>query len=271
MRYWKALAMLRAYFDESGTHGEAYVTSIAGYVATHTVWESVETEWDKEMSYYRQRTAIRTFHLTDCLAGKGEFAGLDEVFRLALTSQLSRVLGRHDVHPVWAAVVVDDWYEATPEDFRIRYPKPFDLCFEEVVVELWRWATLRSGGEKVSPMFAHQEEYASGMDAVDRAYRLDTNYRQLLGTIAFGSPSEVIPLQAADILSHEISEDWRHVLYDTPTLGTVGTRGLLLNATRKNGLVGHGGCFDGPALSAAIGRFRNFGSAVGPLPWAGSP
>jgi hypothetical protein len=88
--------MLRAYFDESGTHGEAHVTSIAGYVAAKSVWENVETEWDKEMSYYRERTAVRTFHLTDCLAGRGEFTGLDEFFRLAITSQLSRVLGRHE-------------------------------------------------------------------------------------------------------------------------------------------------------------------------------
>jgi hypothetical protein len=48
------------------------------------------------MSYYRERTAVRTFHLTDCLAGRGEFTGLDEFFRLAITSQLSRVLGRHE-------------------------------------------------------------------------------------------------------------------------------------------------------------------------------
>jgi hypothetical protein len=216
--------MLRAYFDESGTHGEAYATSIAGFVATQQVWESIEAAWNKELSYYRERRPVRAFHLTDCLAGTGEFANLDEFFRLAIAKQLSEILGRHDVYAVWAAVMLDDWQAVARADFRAKYPKPFHLCFEQIMVQLWQWAHLNAVGEKIMPMFAHQTEYKGGMDAVDRAFRMNRTYQCVLGPIEFGWPSEVIPLQAADILAHEVSEYWRHVDYDEPKLGTMGPR-----------------------------------------------
>jgi hypothetical protein len=264
----KALAMLRAYFDESGIHAEAYVTSIAGYVATKRAWEAVEIEWDKEMSYYRERTRIRTFHLTDCLAGEGEFLGLEEFYRLAITKQLSEILSRHDVWPIWASVIVDDWHDVISEDFRVRYPKPFDLCFEYAVIELWKWSRREANGEKVALMFAHQKEYRAGMDAVDRAFRQSAAYEEILGPLAFDWPKNVIPLQSADILAHEVSEKWRHQCYEGPTLGTMGHRRLLSNAVQAHGLPGTGGCFDRSALLNAIRRFRETGSAYGRLPWA---
>ena len=261
--------MLRAYFDESGTHGEAYVTSIAGYVATKSAWESVEAGWNDVLDYYRERTPVRSFHGTDCLAepGQGQFSSLDQFHRLAIAKRLSEVTGSYDVHPVWCGVIVDDWHAATTDDFRQRYPKPFDLCFEYVVARLWLWIVDHACGEKVAPMFANQEEYKGRMDAVDQAFRRSGDYCRVLGPIAFGFPEEVQALQCADLLAHEVSEYWRHVFYDEPKLASVGPRRLMLNLIEKNGWTGRGGCYDANALKLAIRRFRENGSAYGRLPW----
>ena len=41
---FKAMALLKAYFDESGTHAESPVTAIAGFVGTKDAWRSVEAD-----------------------------------------------------------------------------------------------------------------------------------------------------------------------------------------------------------------------------------
>jgi hypothetical protein len=261
--------MLRAYFDESGTHGEAYVTSIAGYVATKEVWQAVEAGWNDVLGYYRERTPVRAFRASECLAepGRGQFATLDQFHRLAIAKRLSEVLGGSEVWPIWCAVVVDDWQAVAPADFRQRYKKPFDLCFEHVMVQLWSWMQRQTNGEKVSPMFAHQTEYAPIMAEVEKAYRSDEGYRAVIGPIAFGWPEEVLPLQAADLMAHEASEYWRHVVYDEARLWNMGARRLMLNIIEKNGWTGRGGCYDAEGLATAIRRFRENGSAYGRLPW----
>lgn len=263
--------MLRAYFDESGTHGdEAYVASIAGFVGTKEVWESLEGEWLHAISYYTERVGVRTFHAAHCLAEppQGEFAGLDRFHCLAIVKLLSEALSRHDVHAVWSSVIVEDWLSNTTPEFRSRFPKPFDLCFEHIIIQLWEWANRTTGGEMVVPVFAIQNEYSARMEAIGRAYQVSDGYCRFLGPIAFGSPAQVIPLQAADLLAHEVSEYRRAAEYDELTLKSGGMRRILTNATAFNGL-GVGGCFDSVALNLTVERLERTGSIFGKMPWDG--
>ncbi len=222
------------------------------------------------LGYYRERTPVRTFHAAHCLAepGRGQFAALDQFHRHTIAKQLSRVICDRALHPIWCGVVVDDWHEATTENFRLRYPKPFDLCFEYVVARLWEWSQTYADGEKIAPMFAYQNEYKGSMDAVDRAFRRNADFRKVLGPIAFGYPEDVLPLQCADFLAHEVGEYWRHVLYDDITWVNVGPRRLMGNLTETRGRPPENGVYDASAIKAAIRRFEKMGSAYGCLPWA---
>jgi hypothetical protein len=64
--------MLEAYFDESDTHGEAFVTTIAGYVATKDTWTALEARWRSVLKDLEHLDA-KTFHMYDCIMGQGEF------------------------------------------------------------------------------------------------------------------------------------------------------------------------------------------------------
>src|SRR5262245_36059311 len=117
------MACMRAYFDESGTHDEARVTAIAGYVGSKDVWTVVETAWRGALALYADK-GVKTFHMKDCVAGKGEFQRLDTFFRMALITQLSNILKENDIQAIWSAVIVEDWHAVVDDPiFLARFPK----------------------------------------------------------------------------------------------------------------------------------------------------
>ena len=250
--------MLRAYFDESGTHGGPVATSIAGYVATGAAWSAFDADWEKELGRYAGH-GVTTFHMAECLAGQGEYVRLDCYWRNQHILDMGRVLARHDLQPVWSAVVAEDWSTVSDPDFLARYPKPFDLCFEHTLVQLWEWAQANTGGETVAPMFALQKEYLGRMRDVGAAYLASEWYGQFLAPIAFGLPSQVRPLQAADFMAHETSEHVRHLEYDVLTIRNAGPRYAYDLATKFRGR--HvGGYFDAKALAVTVRRFKETGT-----------
>ena len=101
-------------------------------------------------------------------------------------------------------------------------------------------------------MFAHQREYASRMQAVGAAYEREKWYRTVLGPIAFGHPEDVVPLQAADFISHQHNWDIENRRYGTAMTETK----ALFNATPK-GILGH--WFDADGLRLTVERFKKTG------------
>ena len=75
------MALLRAYFDESGLHGGARVTGIAGFVGSSAAWGVRRREMARRVgrdlppelrSRFRSpEDAIKAFHAVDCEHGGG--------------------------------------------------------------------------------------------------------------------------------------------------------------------------------------------------------
>jgi hypothetical protein len=115
------------------------------------------------------------------------------------------------------------------------------------------------GGEIVAPTFAFQSEYHPRMSEIGRVYGSHNWYREVLGPITFGFPSQVVPLQTADFVAHQINKEIEHIEYDELTLQNMGRTLALENATAFNGM--HiGGGFGADALRLAIKRFRESGT-----------
>jgi hypothetical protein len=242
---WRGVVVLEAYFDESGTQGEALITSIAGYVATRDEWIAVEK-------------GVNTFHMTDCLAQEGEFAFIEKPHVNSIIILITKAMGRHlKARPICSAVVNEDWNAVvTDKAFLARFPKPFDLCFDDVVRQLAEWARRNAGGEIVAPMFAFQPEYAERMTAIGAAYGKEAWYRNVLGPIAFGYPQQVIALQCADAIAHQTNYDVKRGEYERLTLATGGPTVALHNAAPK-GVTGH--VFDERSLQITVERFTRTG------------
>ena len=100
----KALAMLKAFFDDSGTHGEALITTISGFMAPAKVWERLEIEWLDVLSDYKSRYGVTWYHATDVAAWREEWAAVPLDPCRDAPMRFAAILGRHNVLPVWAAV-----------------------------------------------------------------------------------------------------------------------------------------------------------------------
>jgi len=255
---WKALAMLRAYFDESGTHGDAPITVIAGFVATAEVWAALEAEWSKLLSPLAE-LGVTWFHLVDCQHGRKQFDRVRREIREDLIANLADVVSRHDVSAVWAGVNVEEFDRLATPEFRQRFPKPYDLCFDEVVRQIWWWSRHNAQGERVPLMFAVQEEYEKRNIQAYQAWRAHPRAGELLGSLTFDFPKNVVPLQAADFIAGETAKEWTGREYGEMSLRT----GFQLNPTlqkiTQRRAMHAGGLFSTEGLKTAIARFMTSG------------
>ncbi|MGP1396480.1 MAG: hypothetical protein ACTS3R_13290 [Inquilinaceae bacterium] len=253
----KALVLLYAYFDETGIHDGAHVTALSGFVGSKSAWEAIENRWAAVLAEFSMK-GVSTFHMTDCVRQEGEFSRVDTPQRGYIITQLSEALGAQNLQAVSSAVVVDDWSLAVSDsEFLRRFPKPFDLCFDDVVRQLWEWGAKNAIGETIAPMFAHQPEYHGRMEIVEKAYSAEEWYRRILGPIAFGYPDQVMPLQCADLLVHQMGWSIEKTRFGKISLADSGQTVALENAT--GGRFVHGHWFDADALALTVSRFRETG------------
>lgn len=78
------LAVLTAYFDESGIHEGSKVFALAGYLAPQEMWTRLERQWNRTLEEYE----ISFFHMTDCENGFAQFEGWPKAKRQELVKEL---------------------------------------------------------------------------------------------------------------------------------------------------------------------------------------
>lgn len=189
----KALALLIAYFDESGTHERSPITAIGGFVATKDAWAEFETDLAAVLAPYADK-GVRDFHFHDCLVQEGEFARVSKPHINAIFWGVGRALRKAKATTIFAAVVQDDWDAvAMPEAFKARFPTPYALCFEEVLEQLARWSLNYGDGEPVVPIFAVQDEYLPHATAVALGMDQSNKHRGQLSGISFNRPRRLLP------------------------------------------------------------------------------
>lgn len=254
---WKALALLVAHFDESGTHDGAPITAIAGYVATKEAWEEIEPQWQSLVNEYAD-LGVEWFHMSECLSQDGQFSRVDKPSINHIITQVSGLLGHRELQPIYSGVVNDDWAAVVDDaTFLQRFPTPFDLCFDDIVRQLWEWAAHRAQGERVAPVFALNPQYNDRMSAVGAAYHRGDWYPKVLEILSFGDPRRMIPLQGADLLVHQIQADLGRRRFGPLDLASMGETMALHRARGDKALYGH--WFDGEGLKATLTRFQETG------------
>jgi hypothetical protein len=84
------MAMLTAYFDDSGTSPSNRVAVVARYVATVFQWERFVPEWNRALA----KGNVKVMHRADLESSYGEFRGWDKERRIAFLNRVHAVI-RH--------------------------------------------------------------------------------------------------------------------------------------------------------------------------------
>src|SRR5208337_2242557 len=179
----KGLALLRAYFDESGVHAGSPATIIAGFIGSRAQWRSAAKKW-------KPIVGDLVFHYKDMRKEE------------RLISELADLLSESGLGVV-AAGFSGDWSRAIAHgsDWSRRFPSCYHMIFEHCFWQMDRYSKEHWNGEPIAVMFSRQDEYAKRAEEVWRAYKGNELWKNIV-SFSYGDP-ELSPLQAADMIAYE--------------------------------------------------------------------
>jgi hypothetical protein len=195
----RGMALLSAYFDESGTHGNSDIIMIAGLLGSADQWAAFETAWSERLA----NVEILSFHASACDAADAEFANLAEPFRSALFNGLSQVICDSKLVGVNGTVWRAAW-EAYKKRDPVHYPEPYYFCFDFCLGQIASWSKANAGGEPVALIFADQDEYESRALESYRAFKRLSPLKDDIASLTFADPCKFRPLQGADLFAYEL-------------------------------------------------------------------
>lgn len=205
--------MLTAYFDETGTHKQARLTGLSGFIAPAEIWGKIESNWDARLKAEESEYRVKVYHAVDCFHGSNEFKNRTYWSRLRrelLTSDLAEILASNGISAISSALLQADWDDVSEnlasDAFRQRFPSAYHLCFEHCVQQAFSWSEQFAKGAPVAFVFAEQNEYQEQAQQILRAYQASSQRGSKIASINFASPKKVIPLQAADLMAYEITK-----------------------------------------------------------------
>lgn len=166
----------------------------------------------------------------------------------------ANALSKVRLTPIWAAVVNEDFRAFATPEFLIRYPTPLDLCYEQVMRQMYRWAAKENIGDPVLPVFSTQVSHANRMIEAYERWGSLTDISGFFGAISFASYRQVIPLQCADLISSETAKTWESREYSDGSSKWQFSR-VLDKAVGEYGNLLYGGCYAETGMKVAVKRF----------------
>lgn len=203
----RRLLVLRAYFDDSGTHGDSSAVVWAGFMGTDTEW----TEFEKDWAVLLTREGLDTFHMWDLSHVDGQCQSIEwtQGRRDFVIREFREVLARRNIVGIGAVVRLDDWNEVVQKGSWLeqRLGSPNYFAFEkaiQIALGLAQSAAAVSGlAEKVSFFFDMREQEAVKNWDIAKQYSEEARWAPWYQGIAFVSMKDTLPLQAADMLAYE--------------------------------------------------------------------
>jgi hypothetical protein len=203
----KRKVRFRAYFDESGTHGDqAPLCVMAGFIGSERVWDKFNRLWTAigEDAEDPGLHAVDLFG-SDSKGQRGKpYRGWDDDRAMSLVSGVVNAVSAARVRPIVAALDVPAFLQYDEQERRgltRGNDNPYFVVFEHVVLESLKLIT-RPDSE-IDFIFDRNQAFESAARKVydDLKAEGDRSSKRM-GSIDFHSSHITPPLQAADLLAH---------------------------------------------------------------------
>jgi hypothetical protein len=202
--------MVRADFDDSGTHSSSAMTVLGGLMGTCAQWDRFELGWAAKLANPHPecgKPALSMFHLSACNARDGEFVDYSDAEQDAVIHDFRRIV--IDAGLISTAIAVDRraWDELIIGERRVRWGDSLERCFEQCLNETAAIAGAHADGAKVAVVF-DQGIQTARLRQIGLEFTLPLGVPRFV-TVSFGSVIDILPLQGADIVA---TENYWHAL-----------------------------------------------------------
>jgi len=216
--------MLRGYYDGSGTHGNSEVLTLAGMVASESVWDRFEVQWGAILLKYE----ITGFHTKYAIAYRGQFArenNWDERKIERLIWDLWKVIGRFravkdspdsNLTATSCTIIMNDYRQAKLDNPALR--EPAAICVKFCVTRMPVDLDSIHASPEIALIFDRSEPFLHTIHRNWQDFKNDPDAgwpRQMKHIVtkdreivSMGN-SNIYPLQAADLLAWTMNRNHR--------------------------------------------------------------
>lgn len=219
----KVLAVLKAYFDESGTDDKSTAVMVSGLVAPIQVWDKFDPAWNEQLDVPK----LPYFHAVDCEHGNGIFQPLSGGIRDSLVWGLADVIGKHKPLSVNAGITLADWNSKRFPSIVKAFRTPYHACFSHCIDQLITWADQNDFLESFALVFDDQREYKAYAEEIYDAYKAEKKSTNRLVSLQFADDKSFPGLQAIDLVLYEQHWHFEAGITDPDKVTRVGMRRLL--------------------------------------------
>ena len=168
----RTVAVLKGYFDDSGTHSGSLVVATGGFIAREAQWLEFEHEWRKLQTRY----GFRVFRMSTLENRQGEFFGWSEERKKQLIGDVEDVVRMFAKQAISGLVVAQDYDEVVPAWAKATaaFGSPYNFCFQMCVAQAMGYVeSLRPSmpdTDQIAFMFEQQSKHEG---LTSRNYSLD--------------------------------------------------------------------------------------------------
>ena len=201
------MALVEAYFDESGTHKGSSTFCMGGYIFDSEKAKALTIEWQAMLEFNGNNViALPHFHMADCT--KVDKSGMGVGIYKHLTAKQCDFCAREAIrlikkYATWGVMISLDLASFDVMPHKERFPTPYSFVAFQTMMAIRFWANQANYNGEVAFI------YEAGADHNAEAHKLITevkNVPELRGLYRYGGHSfqekaKALPLQTADILA----------------------------------------------------------------------